>query len=361
MTALKTRKVMSVDDIYACMHAPTIIFQVTSPNVSDDDTNFQLKWSKVFLSLNLLPSKKILCPYLRGSLIDQSSYDDGDGPCISLKDEDEFYLVVGERKILAHKSIVSSKSGKLAANIRFSEAQLMDSNAPLFVRIDLPLPVAKMLLSHIYHGSIVFGLKSGSPSLQCTQLLDLVLLAEEYLCPTLILECEMRLLGSGQCVCRNCLIDHRRLRETECCSSVYEYVIDASCTGVITAETALDVIAVAKQLEQSSAAHQCYYKTKQVYCNSSPATTKSIPGPFIAAKMTAISLCLKSFKDVINSASFAQHTSMSSEEETMSCSQANCDKDAIMLLLMCLEEAVQWCNTSECSFTFPMEFSKFLP
>ena len=361
MTCLKTKNVMCMDSIYSCMHAPTIIFQVTSPHVPDD-TDLQLKWSKVFLDLNLFPSNNLCCPHLREVSVDQSSLDENYDTCTrdDDDDDDEFYLVIGEKNILAHKSIVSSKSGKLAAAIRFSEAQLRDNSERLSVRIDLPFPVAKMLLSHIYHGSIVFGLKSSSPSLQCYQLLDLVLLAEEYICPTLILECEMRLLGCGQCVCQNCLLDQRRLRDTEGGDSKYEYVIDASCSGVITAETALDVLAVAQQLEQSSAAYQCYYTTKQVYCNSSPATTKSIPGPFIAAKMAAISLIFEHFKDVISSASFSQHISVSSEEETMSLSQANCDKDAIMLLLMCLDEAVQWCNTSECTFTFPMGFPKFL-
>ena len=123
--------------------------------------------------------------------------------------EDEFFLVADGENLLAHKSIISAKSDKLAARIRFTKGSAKEcpSADRLAVHVDLPLLVAKMLLCHCYHGSITFGLMK-SPTKQCHQLLEMALVADEYLCPSLLLECKIRLLmqTSSRCeyICPYC-------------------------------------------------------------------------------------------------------------------------------------------------------------
>ena len=62
-----------------------------------------------------------------------------------------------------------------------------------------------MFLQHCYHGSVVSGL-SVEPDIRCEQLLDLYFMGQEYLCPSLSMECVMRLLSRDpfQCFCWNC-------------------------------------------------------------------------------------------------------------------------------------------------------------
>jgi hypothetical protein len=238
--------------------------------------------------------------------------------------DDEFYLITKSGKILTHKSIVASKSGKLAAAIRFNEARRDDKHKYISVQTNLSDKDAAIMLAHIYHGSIVAGLKIGAIH-QCHQLLELALLAEEYLCPTLLLECEMRLLKyrDRQCICPNCLADQRQNTGAEA-----EDEHDAPFYGLITAETALDVIAVAQQLEESSAT----YETKHI----------KIGGPFVTVKRAAIEVILINFKAVISSRSFLQHTRYNDDKFSYSDQDPEVthgtDEDSMMLLSMCLDE-----------------------
>ena len=123
-------------------------------------------------------------------------------------DSDICLLIVDGHHLLVHKSILSKKSAKLEAAIRFEEMKnvgMGGSDCITEVSLDIPLQYLHFLVAHCYHGSIVTGL---SPDLTecCQQLLDLYFLSVEYLCPSLALECEMRLLSSNpyKCYCWSC-------------------------------------------------------------------------------------------------------------------------------------------------------------
>lgn len=302
-----------------------------TPNHLNCGNNGSVEWSRVLPGLNILSFNSVSCPYLSQILHDQSSSCKSKTKHTNHMKDDEFYIMTKSGKILAHKSIVASKSGKLAAAIRFNESQRDDKHEYISVQTDLAHKDAAIILAHIYHGSIVAGLKIGAIH-QCHQLLELALLADEYLCPTLLLECQMRLLEyqDRQCLCPNCLADQRQITggEAESHGIVCEDEHDAPFYGLITAETALDVIAVAQQLEESSAT----YETKHM----------KIGGPFVTVKRAAIEVVLINFKAVISSRSFLQHTRYNDDKFSYSDQDPEVthgtDEDSMMLLSMCLDE-----------------------
>ena len=356
--------------------APLIRYRI--PNIRAEGVD--VTWSHVLARLPWFPASGVYCDWTRAL------------PFHSLPRglaEDEFYLVIGDERLLAHKSIVSAKSGKLAAQIRFTMANSDKGRAgnPLLVNVDLPLLVAKMLLCHCYHDSIAFGLPT-LPLKHCHQLLELALVAEEYICPSLLLEIEMRLLmptSSPACICPHCcgispeeqpdcpiaLKCLEKAKQNQYCepAGVYSYKTSnfiSSQGGLITPDSAIDVLAVAQQLDQSSSCRQELYALK--YCRSGsiedPKSTVTMPSfggwnidviksigagcievPFAAAKTTAIGKMLRDFSAVITSDSYSRQIKSDVDdnavieadnpfaEETQSGSE-----DATLLLQTCLEE-----------------------
>jgi len=150
------------------------------------------EWSNVSLS----------CPWLQNELFKiETSYvaDNGD-ICM---------LVVEGRQYKAHKSILKRKSGKLSAAISFHETRYKIDTESSTETLVIPLEISerslRLLIEHIYHGSIISGLPC-HPSACCELLFDLYYVAQEYMCPTLAQEVEMRLLSSDPyfCSCRSC-------------------------------------------------------------------------------------------------------------------------------------------------------------
>ncbi|KAL7522528.1 hypothetical protein ACHAWX_007222 [Stephanocyclus meneghinianus] len=363
--------------------APFTVFQITFEYKPKSDLNHDvytcsIDWSKVLSSLDWFSASinEIRCRFL-WQLFECHRPPNRVKEVQGTLKEDEFYLIVENEKIMAHKSIVSMKSGKLAAAIHFNEAQREMSNDRLSVQIDLPLALAKMLLTHIYHGSIVFGLNA-IPSIQCHQLLELALLAEEYLCPTLILECEMRLLkhGNRECICSHCsdsynskadkmrcLVQQRCHEDASACTGdsgfckitgVYECkttsFTDSPRSGLITPETVLDVLVVAQHMVQSSSAHNGFYGMK--YFKNEGMDGASLLGamhdeeclsaPFFAVKVAAVSVILKNFKAVINSDSYFQQIRFGHEERIDNCAldpstMADTEESSMVLLSLCLD------------------------
>jgi hypothetical protein len=269
------------------------------------------------------------------------------------------------------------------------------------VKVDeLPRLAAMMLLSHCYHGSITFGLMN-SPTKQCNQLLEMALVAEEYLCPSLLLECELRLLmhtsrlekhNYNACICVQCsggaflseeksdvLLDSAKInlgddKKHFYCEYVGVYVLktatpvkmslDGAC--LITPENGLDILAIAQQLEQSSCCRREHYGLK-FCCSGGNAvfkptsscgvlsnnrgkvvgTTECIFGPFAAAKMMAVWIMLQNFPAVVRGKSYlnqinrgdTEDDNMDEVDESFTKkTDAGKDKFAILLLQTCLEE-----------------------
>jgi len=161
-------------------------------------------WSESLIALgwvgNSLSRDIISCPWIKEALKaprGDSSKDEMSEMCT--------FLVEGKR-LKAHKSILIQKCVKLEAAIRFEEMkQNIDGSSVLEIALDLPLRQFCFLIQHCYHGSICSGLPSDLTEC-CQEILELYLLSLEYLCPSLALECEMRLLSSNpyKCFCWNC-------------------------------------------------------------------------------------------------------------------------------------------------------------
>jgi len=411
-------------------HIPSCREEKKSKSINDPhhQSDTHMDWSYVLATLPWFKTRMngVNCNWLKRVMLDPKSQEvDYQG---AVKD-DEFDLnVEGGVTLRAHRSIVSAKCGKLAAQIRFTESNSSASSegGRLTVHVDLPQLVAKMLLSHIYHGSVAFGLR-GSPTEQCQQLLELALLAEEYLCPSLLLECELRLLERSSCtlcICPQCSggkqlstnhvsptdqVVHRTKHQclekardnldeslSMFCKPIGVHIykssiVSSNCRSKITAQNGLDILAVAQQLEHSSQFNQqSLYHLKynrpssnstingssisslsnqfdhislQGESNKDGATTQStkkisimekdnddteyMSVPFAAAKSMSVRSMLCNFPVVLKSESYARQCKSNSyqEEEDMdeidasfSISQADKNKNGVLLLQACLEE-----------------------
>lgn len=124
-------------------------------------------------------------------------------------------------KLTVHKTIIRKRSGKLDAALSFNDISNSEDDTNITeLRLDAPITMICLLLEHIYHGSIVSCLSNDLQKC-CEQLLELYHIAQEYICPTLAQEVEMRLLSSDpyRCYCWYCSdVSHRYSRINHSCS-----------------------------------------------------------------------------------------------------------------------------------------------
>ena len=185
-------------------------------------------------------------------------------------------------EFLVHSQILSAKCEKLGAAFRFRSNTDSDSKTVLQIQITMDSKLCKFFLQHIYHGSMSIGWTNDSgddPSQNVSDLLELMLIGEEYICPSLIQECELRLLGAmiassqlGECVCPSCCKSIRLSKDggglpvAECLVS-----IDRERTSVrFPANLALDALAVIDQVEAVAGLGYKFNvsKTKATYTRS---------------------------------------------------------------------------------------------
>jgi hypothetical protein len=152
-----------------------------------------------------------------------------------------------------HRKILSHASAKLEAAIRFATMREInyesesESRIPT-VDVGIESATCRLFLQHVYHNSLGDAL---SPELNvcCSELLELLIVAEEFLCPSLAQECEMRLLSADpyRCICPFCIVPQQEnLIGTK--HWIYHFPGPALC---VHAGTALDVLAVAQHVHQS--------------------------------------------------------------------------------------------------------------
>ena len=129
------------------------------------------------------------------------------------------------------------------------------TTAIITLEMDLPYDICRQLLIHMYHGSLL--LDDDWPvdkRYECgEQLLALALVGDEYICPTLTCECVNRLLASvdayDQCMCGDGCCQNAVLETKE--QNYVRYPISGPPSHLITAELALDILAVAQQIHGS--------------------------------------------------------------------------------------------------------------
>ncbi|CAB9505150.1 expressed unknown protein [Seminavis robusta] len=272
----------------------------------------------------------------------------------------------GDGEIGVHGLVVSQQSAKLAAAIRFARTSSnsfpnVGEQQPKLIEVDLqstPTKLVLLMLQHLYHGSIVCGLPSDDE--QCREtLLDLLLLSEEYLCPSFAQECEMRLLSQDprKCFCWSCN-RATTLKATRSSTGGYGgddeevvYAVDGP-SKLITPESVLDVIAVAQHLEESnmgipkdegyrmdfSIRLSTFPTTSNAQTNASSASEwmpLSSQKPLAALHEVAMNVLLYNFANVLKSEAFAAQL-----QDSLAGSCTSQNEAPALLLRMCLDELV---------------------
>ena len=211
---------------------------------------------------------------------------------------------------------------------------------------------------------------SASPLKRCEQLLELALVAEEYLLPSLITEVEMRLLDTkgNDCFCAYCSgaslspCDAVECPVTRQCLTLAEENImptgvyfqkashsnTISQSSLISPGSSLSVLAVSQQLEQSSSSQSGSYILKYTKCQESVVNScidvekdvnaGTIDTPFLACKAVAVYTLLREFKvfmHLANTESDDIPTLIDIENDS------GLDETHILLLRTCLEELAQ--------------------
>ncbi len=149
-------------------------------------------------------------------MVQQSWYSDWqrDSTCAWIRSEAETNILFNlpaadfvlisqdDHRFAAHSRIICEKSEKLAAAVRFSQMSLSENEKlhPIEITVSLDSEFLSLLLYHMYHGSL--------PRIHHETLLELLLIGEEFLCLTLLQECELRLLLDSfqECFCPTCCL-----------------------------------------------------------------------------------------------------------------------------------------------------------
>ncbi|CAJ1945655.1 unnamed protein product [Cylindrotheca closterium] len=263
--------------------------------------------------------------------------------------DDKVFLVIrGGEKFLVHASIVSLKSEKLASAIRFASMNddPDDTERIPEVFVDIDGRMLRYMLQHIYHGSVFAGWPSNEDEI-FRDLLDLMVVAEEALCPSLLQECEMRLLSSNptRCFCWSC---SKAVR-----SSLLNYWQAAECMYLtegfgllVTGSRALDVLAITEfvsgfELEYSIRIAPIPYPNTR-YIPASEAWGKfdetwKTARAIRLLKDQATMIILLRFRTVIESVSFQESVQYNADPT----SSLNLLSHQRLLLQTCLEELPQ--------------------
>lgn len=267
---------------------------------------------------------------------------------------DQVVLIAEEERFVVNAALVSQKSAKLAAAIRFEEMNA-ESGTPVEVRLGISARYCRWLLEHIYHGSIVSGWHADP--LQCARdLMELACIAEEFICPTLLQECEMRLLSSDpfQCYCWSCCSGVRaahcnRGGAPESCGECLYQVQGPS--RLLVAECVLDALALSSEMVNLGVIADTSIKrssTMPSSCQGGKGTKRlwdqfdksqsTCVSPFAHAKEAAIKTCLSDFDKVSKSRAFLSQVDCLGGSGTPGTSHTDCCRQAETALLQtCLD------------------------
>lgn len=174
-------------------------------------------------------------------------------PPPDLSAEDALMLIANDgSKFSVHAPTVSEKSGKLASALRFAKMKKDEDSIDevINLEVDIAPEFCKLMIQHMYHGSICFGWPSLDNNEMCRFLLELMLIAEEFLIPSLVQEIEMRLLSSNPttCFCWNCCEALRVASSDDGKKEAQCLFLVNSNSRLINQNTALDVLSLSDYL-----------------------------------------------------------------------------------------------------------------
>jgi ankyrin repeat protein len=248
----------------------------------------------------------------------------------------------------AHPWIIGRKCAKLAAAIRFAELKQADNIEQIEIHLDLTSKQCKWLLQHIYSGSLLSGWGPDT----CEELMELSLVAHEFLCPTLVQECEMRLLSSNlsQCFCWSCCLAVRKTRDG---SAQCLYRVSGPSSSLL-AKTAIDALALSEQMGSfDMEEYRIKFWASPKYPSSSDVSFKHawnhydsnahfLTTPFAAVKEAAVQAILLEFSNVLRSESFLNqlHDRLGEADSTEPIVSQELEAQA-MLLQLCLDDIAE--------------------
>ncbi|GKY91885.1 hypothetical protein MPSEU_000160100 [Mayamaea pseudoterrestris] len=200
------------------------------------NANNEMQWSMAMLHMPWMTSadvKSSSCQFVKTN-VNRGSFS---RPDVIIKADDG-------KRFAAHASILSEKSEKLAAAVHFHLMSKQESDM-LEIHLDASSELCLFFLQHIYHGSMLkLEVLNKDPVRIVHSILDLLILADEYIVPSLTQECVMRLLSKDicQCFCRSCT------------KTVYDQSLSCyqACgpTVCLTTDTCLDILAVTQHIRQ---------------------------------------------------------------------------------------------------------------
>lgn len=217
-------------------------------------------------------------------------------------------------KFCAHKDVVTRASDKIAAAIRFAtmsrdaNGDSVDANGgPFELKIDMTSKICRWMLEHMYHGSIACGLSKKIEEC-CVELLELLLVAEEYICKSLVQECEMRLLSSVEtydlCFCSYCSANAGNKVAIEGKPDAVECTLQVSGPSMIDTNLALDVLAISQHVSGSSSESDYTIRVTKSGRNQlhlcSPLSQSGciVHGPLKALREVAVRMIISKFDEL---------------------------------------------------------------
>lgn len=183
-----------------------VIYEGSKPSWLDCDRSVfaenSLRLLKILWVQNEVRKAECFCPW-----VSRNAKKSDTPPDLLAKDMLTLIANDGSR-FLVHAPTVSNKSGKLASALRFAQMKCDEDSFGEVINLEVAIApgFCKLMIQHMYHGSISFGWPNLNDNEMCRYLLELMLIAEEFLVPSLVQEIEMRLLSSKplRCFCWDC-------------------------------------------------------------------------------------------------------------------------------------------------------------
>jgi ankyrin repeat protein len=352
--SLVTNDLKSMEEVPACtrvscMYQTQYSHAVGICNKLKDRESALSYWSSAMCSLPWM-TQDTRCAWLRN---EESRHDDD---TIDSLPEPDIVLVADDGfRFLAHGALLSQKSAKLGAALRFASMSISES-AEATSLVEVPMrassKICRWMLQHIYHGSILSGELSRDGQECCWELMELLLAAEEFICRSLVQECEMRLLAADprQCFCVSCARTETILDQQVDC----HYLVDGP-SHCITPDSALDVLAVAQHVNEACLEEDyvlCVTNNETIVSSRAYNSNDSSAGdddtsvlkPMQALREAAVCTLLQGFQAVSQSETFESQlaedaaNTNSLESSTGAPSFSTTLKVDEWLLQMCLQE-----------------------
>jgi ankyrin repeat protein len=247
--SLVTSDLKSMEEVPACtrescMYQTQYFHAVGICNKPKDREKALSYWSNVMRNMPWI-TRETRCAWLRS---EENRHDDD---TINDLPEPDIVLVADDgSRFLAHGALISQRSAKLGAALRFASMSSESEGATSLTEVPMRASskVCRWVLQHIYHGSILSGELSRDAQECCWELMELLLAAEEFICRSLVQECEMRLLAADprECFCVSCARAGTTIDQQVDC----HYLVDGP-SHCITPDSALDVLAVAQHVSEA--------------------------------------------------------------------------------------------------------------